>query len=73
MDHVSIESLRAKADICSMEERYENLLTEYYEKCLINNNPLMSDSAGLIKSKKRISSEERIPESTKNHDAKFSH
>lgn len=43
MDHVSIESLRAKADICSMEERYENLLTEYYEKCLINNNPLMSE------------------------------
>jgi hypothetical protein len=39
----------------------------------LHNNPLMSDSAGLIKSKKRISSEERIPESTKNHDAKFSH
>jgi hypothetical protein len=35
LDHVSCEDLRSCADITTLAERHEELLTDYYEKVLI--------------------------------------
>jgi hypothetical protein len=40
-DHISIETLLARAGITSIARRHETLLERYYEKCLISSNPLI--------------------------------
>jgi len=43
LDHVSCEDLRSWADITTIAERHEELLTDYYEKVLIKKNPLITE------------------------------
>ena len=43
LDHVSCEDLRSWADITTLAERHEELLTDYYERVLIKRNPLISE------------------------------
>ena len=43
LDQISIQTLREWAQIESVESRHESLLNNYYEKCLVSNNPLIKD------------------------------
>ena len=43
LDHVSIEELRGWAELDSIEMRHEELLNDYYVKCMTSNNPLIKD------------------------------
>ena len=41
MDHVKIEDLRKWANVTSIYDRHHELLTRYYERAIISNNPLI--------------------------------
>ena len=43
LDQISIQTLREWAQIESVKSRHESLLNNYYEKCLVSNNPLIKD------------------------------
>ena len=43
LEHVSIEELRGWAELDSIEMRHEELLNDYYVKCMTTNNPLIKD------------------------------
>ena len=43
LDHVSCEDLRSWANIPSITERHDDLLSDYYEKALIKKNPLINE------------------------------
>ena len=41
LDHIIIEEILSRAKISTIESRHGELLSEYYEKCLIKRNPLI--------------------------------
>jgi exonuclease III len=43
LDHISAQTLRDWAQIDSVKSRHNILLNNYYEKCLISNNPLIKE------------------------------
>ena len=43
MDHVKIEDLRKWARVSSIESRHSELLTRYYERAIMSNNPLVKE------------------------------
>ena len=43
LDHISVQTLRDWAQIESIKSRHDTLLNNYYEKCLVSNNPLIKE------------------------------
>ncbi len=43
LDHIPIQTLLEWAEVESIKDRHENLLTTYYEKCLVSHNPLIKE------------------------------
>ena len=43
MDHVKIEDLRKRAKVSSIQTRHKELLTRYYERAIMSNNPLVKE------------------------------
>ena len=43
LDHVPVQTLLDWAELETIKSRHESLLTAYYEKCLVSNNPLIKE------------------------------
>ncbi len=43
LDHISVQTLRDWAQIEPIKSRHDTLLNNYYEKCLVSNNPLIKE------------------------------
>lgn len=42
-DYISVEELRERANVTSINQRHENLLNDYYERALVTHNPLLNE------------------------------
>ena len=54
LDHVKVEDMRKWAGVSSIAERHEELLTRYYERAIMSENPLLKK---LFENYKKINKE----------------